>query len=281
MITPHFLKRCVQLFSFCFLFGFSLLTFAGGPDLAAHPSPLHAHAWSLSFYSGVAPTSLTRRTRNIRFGINPAFTSTGVLRAIGDDNFFDEQFGLPVIYGFLIGYAFNNNVEGGIELEGVHASGQVYTRSTSVGLVSQQFSNYNSYAAYLTLAYYFNTLFHWGYGRLFPFIGIKTGLMHRARVNILSDSVDGMPTSFDGSEQTPFYVNDSVLSSGVFLGLLYNLSQTTSIFLRGGVTASGGLHGKVFAFKTVVGRPVRAWSLTDSGTMLSYPVELGIRVVFF
>ena len=90
--------------------------------------------------------------------------------------------------------------------------------------------------------------------------------MHRAPVNIVSDSLNGVPTFFDGSEITPFYVNDSVLSSGLFLGLMYNLSQTTSLFLKGGVTASGGLHGKVFAFKTVAGCPVCAWSLTDSGS---------------
>ena len=127
MNTPFFTSmRFFRGLSFCFLFSFFLLSFAGGSDIAAHPSPLHSRTWGLSFYSGVAPTSLTRRTRNIRLGIDPSFTSTGVL-SIGDDNFFDEQFGLPVVYDFLTGYVINPNLEAGIELEGVHVSGQVYT----------------------------------------------------------------------------------------------------------------------------------------------------------
>lgn len=254
---------------------------AGTMSTIAH-HPLEQGKWNLSINGGIANTRFTDPSTVLRFSgidINGNLNLSGVLGA-GNDYYFNELFSTHYFYGLGINYAYTNNLEWGVELEGSRAGGQRYRRNTRIGFFDQTYGNYESYSGYLQSTYYFDTSIKVRESFIHPFVGAKVGISYRPEVLVSNDFLNGFPVTFDGKSSTIFYKSSSSLSGGLYTGLMMNITESLAAFIKVGIMASDGLLGHNLFNKTVAIRPIQKASVSNSGAILSIPVMIGIKTFF-
>lgn len=262
------------------MIAFALSSVNAGTMGAESHHPLQQGQWNLSFDGGASSTRFTNSSTVLRFsgtGINGGLNPSGVLGS-GNDYYFDKLFGAHYFYGMGLSYAYTNNLEWGLEFEGTYAESQRYRRPTRVGFFDQTYASYQSYSGYLTSSYYFNSHLMLSKQFIHPFVGVKLGVSYRPEIGVSNDFLDGVPVTFDGRSNAIFYQSSSSLSGGVYAGLMMSLQEKMAAFIKIGVIASNGLTGHNLFNKTVAIRPIQKASVSNSGSIISFPFIVGIKM---
>ncbi|WP_019216035.1 hypothetical protein [Legionella tunisiensis] len=86
--------------------------------------------------------------------------------------------------------------------------------------------------------------------------------------------------TFDGSSSAIFYKSSSSLSGGIYTGLMMNVKENLAAFVKIGIMVSDGLLGHNLFNKTVPIRPIQKASVSNSGSIISIPVMIGVKTFF-
>lgn len=249
---------------------------------AEYLHPLKQGQWNVAIDGGVSDTHFSHSSTVLRFSgtnIQGNLNPSGVLGA-GNDYYFDKLFGTHYFYGAGINYAYTDNLEWGLEFEGTYAESQRYRRQTRVGFFDQTYASYESYSGYLASTYYFDKHFNLFQHPFYPFIGAKLGISYRPEVKVTNDLLDGVLVTFDGSPTAVFYESSTSMSGGVYTGLMVPVQEKLAAFIKVGVMASEGLRGHNLFNKTVPIRPIQKASVSNSGTIISFPLLVGVKGFF-
>ncbi|MBL7479544.1 hypothetical protein [Legionella bononiensis] len=244
--------------------------------------PLTAGKWNMALDGGASYTRFSDPSKVLRLGginLEGQPNISGVL-GVGNDYYFDKLFDTHYFYGASINYAYTNNLEWGVEFEGTYAGSQRYQRNTAVGFLDQTYSKYQSFSGYLLSTFYFDSNFTLANKTIYPFVGAKVGGSYRPEIIASNDRLNGVPVTFGSETTTIFYKTSSSISGGLYMGLLMDIQDSLSAFVKVGIMASDGLLGNNLIEKMVVIRPIQRASISNSGGIISLPVMIGIKKFF-
>lgn len=273
------------------LFSKTLLTCFAGASLAVLPlaafwggygdcctpccedGPLTCGAWSVQVKGGVAPTTFSDRDSTIL--TIPALFPLPTVISVGNGPSFSRQFNCPWTIGAELAWNASTHVQFFTEYAYQRASGKSRSFTSLGGItLSQNLDDFSSNGLYLGARYYFSTCWDTCYGRIAPFTGFKAGVVWIDSVNYDLE-IAGIDFGSDS-----YYRRRTTVSAGLQIGLDWNICENWSAVLTSEFVASGGLHGNRNKVVPANQTGVTNVSFGGTGTLLAFPVTLGVRYTF-
>jgi hypothetical protein len=236
--------------------------------------------YSVTVKGGVAPTIITDRG-----GLFAAVSSFNplVFESVKDPKFNDMWHNYPANIDVDFGFALSNHVELFGEFNARYAKAKnlsfIGQAPTGVfGTLSPELSNFLAYAGYVGNRYFFNRIFC---DKLSFFLGLKFGVVNYRKINAKPFSI----TNQQGqvlTQNTIWFESRNVCSGGLQAGFDILVTKSLSIFFNAEVVASGPMK-PLFNFIKEDQSIFPAFTnllRESSGTVLSFPVTLGLRYYF-
>lgn len=244
------------------------------------PGPLPAN-WSLTFKAGVAPTLLTDRG-----AIAPVVCSSTppVFTAACEQKFSDLWGNHPLTVGVDLAYAVADYMEffGEVDYRRTKAHTSCFTATQlgeEFGVITLHLDSFRAVGAYVGLRYF---SCRYIYERMSFFVGSKLGLMHYQKVNACPLTFESPENNSIFDQNNLWFEASTVVSGGLQVGFDCLLTCRWSLFFNAEVVA--GAAPKT-AFNIIKQDELVLPDFTNiiheqSGTLLAFPINLGLRFYF-
>ncbi len=220
--------------------------------------------WSFGPKIGINPAWYGSRTATLTF--SQVSGSAGLSSQIKIPQF-SKQFNTPLYIGGDIGYEIADNLDIFLDLNYTRARGKKIEFISQEVMVSQDFSNFQAFGAYVGIRYYGDLYCRW----FVPYIGGKFGVQSRNRV------LATMVTNNDPATMTifTFFKRNSAVSGSIQGGFNIQVCRFMSIYLQAEALFSG--PQKSNAIITVAPNPITVVGTT--GTIFSVPLSIGFMIL--
>ena len=245
-------------------------------------NPLYCGACDIQVHAGVAPLLWVNREEFSL--VNCPLSATNPIFALFDIPKFNTFFHIPWTVGGQVGYAWSDALRFYMELNYVQ-SGSKDTNAlvttnpaiTPVQTFTFLLQKYRLFDAYLGIRYYWD---RWC-DRVSFFVGGKIGMTHHQKVNVSVTVTPPTPALVLLPTDTNFFRSNTVVSSGINLGLDICLYCNWSLVITGEVVASCGpsSNGNTVISPTLEVNPTN-FLIGHIGTELRFPITAGIRYSF-
>lgn len=271
-----FSKTLLACFASASLAVLPLAAFWGGYDDCCAPAccedgPLTCGAWGVQVKGGVDPTIYSNRE-------NTYLTNPALLPPVfaGGSASFSNQFNCPWQVGAELTWNASTHVQFFTEYAYQQASGKRRTFTAGGDEFFQNFSDYKANNLFFGARYYFNTC--WSdccWGSIAPFAGLKGGIVWQDTVNYGFAFDDAILPS------APYYHRQTGVGAGIQIGIDWSICNNWGIVLTSEFVGTQGLRAnRNRVLETATPGGVTNVSFGNTGTLLAFPVTLGVRYTF-
>lgn len=274
-----FSKTLLTCFAGASLAVLPLAAFWGGYDDCCTPccedGPLTCGAWSVQVKGGVAPTDFSDRDSTYLTipSLFPAVPNPVISAGKGPS--FSRQFDCPWTVGAELAWNASTHIQFFTEYAYQQASGKHRSFTNRGLLFGHKYDDYSNNGLYLGARYYFSTCWNTCYGRLSPFAGFKGGVVWFDTINY------GLEIGGVSLGKDQYFKRRTAVSAGLQIGIDWNICENWSAVLTSEFVATGGLHGnRNKVVNPALSNGVTNVSFGGTGTILTFPVTLGVRYTF-